>query len=216
MNRLVDLSMIPDETAKYAAHSDRSEVKLASAGINYTGVVFSVTLNSMAGTYLDLPGHIAETDDGIDMAAYPLDKLYRRRAVVIHLNRPDESGAVTAAELQTACPTKIHPGDALIVNALGATPWYGIAKRSVYLDHTAVKWIIDQGVELLVSDIFESRQLEGVFLALFKARIAAVCCAVNLHELDAPEVKLTLLPLPLKNVTQMPCRIIAELSDEKL
>ena len=61
MSRLVDLSMIPDESDKHAVQRNEPGVKLnwRLGGVTYTGVIFSLNLNSMAGIYLDLPGHIA-------------------------------------------------------------------------------------------------------------------------------------------------------------
>ena len=184
---------------------------MQSPGVEYTGVIYEFKMGSMAGTYIDFPGHIAETDDGQDAYNYPLEKLYCRRAAVIRLDRWDGSGGVTASELAAACPVKIQPGDALIVNALGDRQFYDIENRSVFFEMDAVEWIIEQGVELLVSDIYESQALLGVFLKLFKAGISTVCRPVNLHKLEDAEVKLTIMPLPLRGVTQIPCRLVAEL-----
>ncbi|MDD3117716.1 MAG: cyclase family protein, partial [Victivallales bacterium] len=175
MTQLIDLTFRPGGDARFGFEAVRRTVALQSPGTAYTGVIYDLSMSSMTGTYLDLPGHILETDDGVDAASYPLEALYRRPAVVIHLNREDGSGAVTAAELQAACPQPIRPGQALIINALGARPCHAIAERSVYLDRSAVAWIIASGIKLLVADVYESRQLDGVFLALFRAGIAVVC-----------------------------------------
>jgi kynurenine formamidase len=77
----------------------------------------------------------------------------------------------------------------------------------------AVEWIIGQGVELLVSDIYESKALAGVFYKLFKAGISTVCNPVNMDQLTVPEVKLTVMSLPVRGVTQIPCRVVAEISE---
>jgi len=214
MQRIIDLTFPSCGDPSHRIDVIRSTIALHSPGTAYTGVVYELQASSMAGTYLDLPGHILETDDGVDIATYPLDRLYRRRAVVIRLHRTSESGPVTGAELQAACPVKIFPGDALIINALGTLRWDEIAGRSVYLSADAVEWIIASGIDLLFSDIYESRRLDGVFLALFRAGIATLCAPANLHELTAPEVKLTLLPLPVRGVTQIPCRVVAELEEK--
>jgi kynurenine formamidase len=189
--------------------TEEYRVKLESPGVKYTGVCYNFKVNSMASSYIDFPGHIAETDDGQDAANYPLEKLYRRNAKVIHLNCT--SGAVSAKDLADNCNCKINKGDALIINALGKLRFDEVPERSVYLDKSALKWIIEQGVELLISDIYESQKLEGVFYDLFKAGISTVCFPVNLDKLTQPEIKITLLPMPVKDVVQIPCRIIAEL-----
>jgi kynurenine formamidase len=209
--KIIDLTFEPGREPGGLFKATRNDVSLKSPGVEYTGVVYEFTMSSMAGTYLDLPGHIAETNDGQDAANYPLEKLYRRRAVVIRLDRQDNSGGVTATELARACQMKIRKGDALIVNALGNRQFYEINERSVFFELDAVEWIIEQGVELLVSDIYESKALAGVFYKLFQARISTVCLPVNLNRLTVLEIKLTVLPLPVRGVTQIPCRVVAEM-----
>lgn len=207
--KLIDLTSEPGKTAEGRLNVERRDLHLQSPGVEYTGVIYEFKMSSMAGTYIDFPGHIAETDDGRDAFNYPLEKLYRRRAAVIRLDR--RVGGVTASELAAACPVKIRSGDALIVNALGDRQFYEVGHRSVFFEMDAVEWIIEQGVELLVSDIYESQALLGVFLKLFKAGISTVCCPVDLDKLEGAEVKLTLMPLPVRGVTQIPCRLVAEI-----
>ena len=209
--KLIDLTFEPGRAPGGFLKTERKDICLKSPGVEYTGVVYEFTMSSMAGSYLDLPGHIAETADGRDAANYPLEKLYRRRAVVIRLDRTDDSGGVTATELADACQAEIRTGDALIVNALGNRQFYEISERSVFFEQNAVEWIIAQKVELLVSDIYESRALAGVFYQLFQAGISTVCFPVNLDKLKVPEIKLTVMPLPVRGVTQIPCRVVAEI-----
>ena len=189
--------------------SEEYNLDLKSPGIKYTGVCYDFKMNSMAGTYIDFPGHIAETDDGQNAKNYPLEKLYRRSAKVIHMNRTE--GAVTAKDLADNCPCKPNKGDALIINALGKLRFDEVPERSVYLDKSAVDWIVVQGVELLISDIYESTELTGVFYYLFEAGISTICYPVNMDKLIPPEVKITILPLPIGGVVQIPCRVIAEI-----
>ena len=166
---------------------------------------------SMAGTYIDFPTHIRQTDDGSDAANYPPERLYRVEATVIRLDRADGSGAVHADELQRAAHLAAACG-ALILNALGARRFDEIEERSVWLAADAVQWIVAQGVHLLVSDVYESNaDPQDVFLHLFRAGVATVCCPVNLHQLDAPRVRVTALPLRFPGATQIPCRLVAEL-----
>jgi kynurenine formamidase len=209
---IIDLTFEPGRAPGGFFKAQRKDVRLKSPGAEYTGAVYEFTMSSMAGTYLDLPGHIAEINDGQDAANYPLEKLYRRRAVVIRLDRPDDSGGVAAAELANACQIEIRPGDALIVNALGNRQFYEINERSVFFGQDAVEWIIAKQVELLVSDIYESTALIGVFYKLFQAGISTVCFPVNLNKLAVPEIKLTVMPLPIPGITQIPCRVVAEIS----
>jgi kynurenine formamidase len=174
-------------------------------------MVYHYRHNSMAGTYIDFPGHIKETDDGLDAIGYPLEKLYRVEAAVIHLDRESGSGRIGASELVAACPQAPGAG-ALILNALGARRFDAIVDRSVYLGKDAVQWIIDRGFHLLVSDVFESNSdPQQVFNLLFAHGVSTVCCPINLDKLRQPIVTLTALPLRFAKATQLPCRVIAEL-----
>ncbi len=207
MSTRVDLTLsIPAQPADGTAVVTPEELRIQ----NYTGMVYHFRHDSMAGTYIDFPGHIKETADGFDAANYPMGKLFRVEATVIHLDRAGGSGAVTAAELAAACP-KPFRGQALVLNALGARRFDAIESRSVWLGRDARRWIIERNIHLLVSDIYESKTLEGVFLDLFGAGITTVCLPINLSALTTPYVRLTALPVRFETVTQLPCRVVAEL-----
>ena len=164
---------------------------------------------AIMGTYIDFPGHILRTDDGMHAENYRLEGLYRVDATVIHLDKADGSGGVSAEELREACPGPVSDG-ALVVNALGKRRFDEIERGTVYLEQDTVGWIVDTGVHLLVSDVYEAAEPRGVFLDLFGNGISAVCCFINLDLLTAPRVKLT-VPMPrYPGVTQVPCRVVAE------
>lgn len=176
----------------------------------YTARVHYLSHWGMAGTYIDFPGHIVETDDGDDASSVPAEKLFRLEAGVVRLDRASGSGRVSADELAAAGP-KPASGQALIVNALGPRRFDEIELRSVYFGSDAVRWIIDTGVHLLVSDIYESDvDPQGVFPALFANGIYTVCCPINLHRISRPVVRVTALPLRVATATQLPCRVVVE------
>lgn len=209
--KIIDLSLpVMEQEGCEGFSSVLKEKIISSNGIQYTGMIYDLTMGSMAGTYIDFPGHIKETDDGFDALNYPVEKLYRVESAVIHLDRENNSGAVTADNLKAAYGKNKISGKALIINALGRKRFSEMDDRSVYLSPDAVKWIIESGIHLLVSDIYESRKLHGVFYDLFKAEISTVCCPVNLHLIDSPHCRLSVFAPPLKGITQLPCRAIAE------
>ncbi|MBN1671028.1 MAG: cyclase family protein [Kiritimatiellae bacterium] len=208
--KIVDLTLPVPETENGTATARLEERPIRMGAVAYTGMVYRFTHGSMAGTYIDFPGHIKETDDGADALNYALERLYRVRASVIRLDRQSGSGKISAGELAAACSESVS-GGALILNALGARRFDAIAERSVYLGKDAVEWIIGRGVHLLISDVYESNaDPQGVFQDLFAAGVSTVCCPVNLHELPAPAVTVTALPLRFARVTQLPCRVLAE------
>lgn len=187
-------------------------VPLRSGNTAYTGVIYDYAFDSMQSTYIDFPGHIAETDDAVRADNAPISELYRRPADVIRLDFADGEGAVSASDLASAAPAPDakKPANTLIINALGNKNPRDISERSVYLDESAVRWIIDRGYRLLVSDIYESRALHGVFKMLFAHGVTTVCEPVNLFLLTSPRVWLSAIPCPIPDATQIPCRLLAE------
>ena len=185
------------------------EVPLKSAQTAYTGMVYDFEFNSMDGSYLDLPGHIRETDDGQRADNVSAAEFYRIPCSVIRLDRKSGSGAVSAAELEAAFGGRVST-PALMINALGTLDPDQIEERSVWLDFSALDWMISCGVRLLVSDIFESQALDGVFLKLFEAGVSTVCEPRGMSRIRTKTVELTVLFPRFPGLTQIPCRILAE------
>jgi kynurenine formamidase len=207
--RLIDLTYsIPAEEDGHPTVTP-VERPLDLDGVPCTALLYEFTHGGMVGSYLDLPGHVRETDDGLTAATYPLEKLYEVPAVVAHLPRAGAPGKITAAELQAACPV-LPQGGALVVHALGPQSfWEMDPGQSVALTREACQWMGERGLHLLVSDVYEHRtEKEGVFLHLFRAGIATVCLPVNLGELP-DRVKLTVLAPRYPLATQFPCRVVA-------
>ncbi len=207
---IVDLTRRAENTSR-TCKAALTEVPLRSEHTSYTGMIYRLDMDSMFGTYIDFPGHIRETDDGTDAANFPVETLYRAKASVIHLDRAGGSGGVSGAELEAAFGGKTHT-PVLIVNAIGAHDQTdpAVPIRTVWFDFSALDWMIANKVRVLVSDIYESRALHGVFQVLFKAGITTVCEPANLHLVTARECRLTVLFPPVPGVKQIPCRVIAE------
>ncbi len=186
---------------------DAADVPLISDATRYTGVIYQLHLDSMCSTYIDLPGHIRETDDGRTAESADIGQFFRMPAHVVHLSRQSGSGAVTGTELSAG-----HDGlktECLVVNALGKLDATDIDERTVWLDNTAIDWILSTGCRVLISDIYESRRLEGVFQRLFKAGVSTICLPVNLFKLKEIAT-ITALFCPVPKMTQIPCRVLAE------
>lgn len=211
MAKLIDLTFAVPKTESGHDTVVLEECRIERGRDAFTALVYSFAHGSMAGSYIDFPGHIKKTNDGMHAGNYPIEKLFRVKTTVIHLDRASGSGGVSPEELTAACPTPIS-GGALVLNALGKRRHDSIVERSVYLEKAAVAWIIETRIHLLVSDIYESNNHpQDVFQDLFGAGISTVCCPINLHKLAKPTARVTVLPLRVPNVTQLPCRIVAEL-----
>ena len=182
-------------------------VPLKSDKTEYTGVVYNVSSSTMMGSYIDFPGHIAETDDGVNGANFDLAEFTNIPAAVFHLNRT-QPGGISAADLEKAFGG-VPDTPAVIINGLGEKGSFDIPPRSIYLTLDAVEWLKKTPCKLLVSDVYESTALEGVFLQLFAGGIATVCEPANLHKLPDGIVKLTVLFSKMP-ITQIPCALVAE------
>ena len=128
---------------------------------------------------------------------------------MIRLERTSGSGAVSGAELEQAFGGRVNT-PALMINALGTLEPCDIEQRSVWLDFSALDWMISCGIRLLVSDIFESQTLDGVFLKLFQAGISTVCEPRGMSRIRSKQVELTVLFPKFPSLTQIPCRVLAD------
>ena len=188
------------------------EVHLKSQNTEYTGMVWNIQTDTMVGTYLDFAGHIKETDDGVRADNADVAGFFRQPATLIRLAKQDREGAVCAQELRAANGGSDRTLPFLIVNALaaGLDP-HDIEGRSVYFDDSAVQWIIDSGCKVLISDIYESQALEGVFLKLFSHGVSTVCEPVNLWKLKG--TPLVTVSFPMMPTSQVPVSLVAEVED---
>ena len=209
-----------DLTRPFASENDypwqleTREVPLKSQNTAYTGVIHELRCSSMCGTYIDFPGHILESADGVDAASCPAERFWRLPAAVARLDRTGCPGGVTAEELSAAFGASAVPvaeASCLVVNALGPTDvWNRPDVRGVWLEMDAVEWIVASGCRLLVSDIYESNRLDGVFKRLFSAGVSTVCYPMGLHRLPVAPIAVSVLFPRVPGMVQIPCRLIAE------
>lgn len=99
--KLIDLTLPTDVSA------EPQKVPLKLPEETVTGMVYNFSHNSMAGSYIDFPGHLVETGDGIDAGNYPIEDLFQIPTWVIHLDRQNGSGGVTSSELKSVLGDKL-------------------------------------------------------------------------------------------------------------
>ena len=193
------------------AHIYLERLPLKSPSTRYTGMIYHFNHGSMETTYLDLPGHIAETDDGATAKNCDLRDYYRRKAIVLRIDTPEGEYGITPEDLEKARSGRAWQ-EWVVINALGGKDDGYQPARKIYLTLEAVDHLIKNGVKLLVSDAWESRRLDGVFLRFFAAGVSAVCNVINLEQLPAEgEILLTLSFPPYPgDVTQIPASLMAE------
>ena len=195
------------------AHIFTERIPLKSDRTAYTGMVYHYRHGSMETTYLDLPGHIAETDDGQNAQNFDLLSYYRQKALLLRITPPADEYGITPADLDKALAGREWQ-KWIVINALGNRADGYQPARKIYLTLEAVDHLIKNGVKLLFSDSWESPRLDGVFLRLFDSGVSAVCNLVNLNKLPADKeflLTLNFLPYP-GGVTQIPATVIAEIN----
>lgn len=194
------------------AHILTERRPLKSPSTAYTGMIYHFRYGSMATSYLDLPGHIAETDDGRDAKNCLLTDFYRRPASLLRINVPAEEYGITPDDLEKARNGRPWQ-EWMVINALGDCADGHQPSRKIYLTLESVDHLIRNGVKVLFSDSWESVRLDGVFLQLFDAGVSAVCNLVNLNKLPGDrEFLLTVSFVPYPGqVTQIPATVIAEI-----
>ena len=190
-------------------------VPLKSEKTAYTGMVYHFNYGSMATSYLDLPGHIAETDDGCCAVKLDPGEWYRQPAGLIRITaRPGAEFAIRPEDVERAMEGRTwHPW--MVLHALGGRTDSEKPIRMTYLAMETVDLLIAKGVKVMLGDAWESRRLEGVFLRLFGRGVSTVCNLVNLDKLpDDREFRITLGFLPYAgSVTQIPCSVLAEFEE---
>lgn len=207
---IIDLTLPLDKGPDGTCVINRSEKKVTSLHKSYTAALFDVRISSMAGTYIDFPGHIHETDDGADAGNAPVENFFRLATAVIHLDRQSGSGGISARELADNVSADVHECRALIINGIGKRTYSDVDDRSVFLLKDAADWIVSTRCRLVVSDVYESREIQGIFNILFSAGICTVCRPANLFKITDACVLTSVVVLPLQGVTQCTCRVFAE------
>ena len=218
--RIVDLTMPIPLTQKERTHplADLHDVTtictriwpIGAASTAYHAQVHYFQHWGMSGTYIDFPGHIMETDNGMDAGSTPGHDLYRVPALVLRPTPAPDDRKITATMLRSTLP--IDTGEpAVIINALGDLRYDEIPERSIYLSQCAAQWLADRNTRLLISDVYESTvDPQNVFPILFRNGVVTVCYPDRLSGIGSERVRVTALPNRFPGATQLPCRLIVE------
>ncbi len=199
---------IIDLTQKITKDFRTDIVNIVLSGSKYHAFVHQFHLSSMAGTYIDFPGHIKEFDNGFDSSNYPVEKLFMVDATVIKLNRSGKQREIHSEELEAAGVALDTP--AVIVDA----GWNALKEKNqdeiYFFEKDAITWFISKNIYLFVSDVYENhKDPRGIFVEFFRKGILTICNPANLEKITASKVKLCIFPLRIPGATQVPCRIIA-------
>lgn len=170
---------------------------------------------TLAGTYLETGKHLFKDVPSIDQI--PPERLFVHAAVVHIPKEPAEH--ITVEELEAA-NLELEPGDALLVDTGWDRYWWDngeiFVMQSPHFERAAMEWIVDHGVTILGGDMpcFDDpigEQAQGVNTPLFESGALILAPLVNLGQVAAPRVHLTVLPIPLNGACGAPCRAIVTL-----
>lgn len=202
--RIIDLTAEIPETGK------RSVVKIPMPDGNcYKGVIYDFSLSSMAGTYLDFPGHIEEFDDGKDAVNYPLKKLFLVETTVIRLKRKGLPREIDGRELEGAGVAVKTPGLLIKVDDWNLSAPQEIVQAPFY-GKSAIRWVVSKKINLFISNVYENHvDRQGIFVEFFRAGITCVCIPANLDRITRERIKICAVPLKIPGAVQSPCRLLA-------
>ena len=180
-------------------------------GKEYLGLCTGFSSCSSSGSYIDFPGHIDITENGVNAGTVDILEYYRRKAYLV---RPElnAAGGITAQALQDAC--KDMPGDVkiLIVDGCRLQEDIDPAAGQSYFELETADVLADMHLTCLVADSYEKKNYEGVFYQFFQRGLPCVCAPCKLWLLPEKTVfTLSVIFLPVNGAVQTPCRLIAEL-----
>lgn len=205
--RIIDCTLAIPEEQNGRPTIKNYGVTVPSGSRTYHAICHTIEMDGMSGTYLDFPGHIRETDDGHDAGSVEMEQFYLLETTVIRLNRQGRPPEITRLELeQTGTPVR---GSALIIHALGEQNFLDFPKEAdmPYFGESTFDWITATGIRLFASDVYEKQgDARGIFPALFRVGIAAVCHPVHLSAVPAPYTHCCAIFNRHPGAVQIPCR----------
>lgn len=175
-----------------------------------------VVLGSHTGTHMDAPAHFIE--GGLTIDKVPLDIL-TGPAKVIDMTHKGSLSKITVDDLKN-CGIKLEKGDRIIIK----TGWYKNWGTKKYFKEypcftsEAGKWLVQKEIALLALDTpspddpqakLEFGEISPLHYIFLNNGIILVEYLTNTTRLNG-NVKLTALPLKLKEGDGFPARVIAE------
>jgi arylformamidase len=178
-------------------------------------IVRGVHMRLHAGSHVDAPSHMVK--GGKDLEQLPIET-FMGDAVVADLTHRVPGGAVTVEDLEHAVGDRLEAGDRLLLRSDcnndydgGSDAWQ---KRSPYLRHAAVHWLIDKGVSVVGFDFYHGADEPGSNVGAYTARklqeagIVTMPYLKNLDQIRKPRVTLLALPLKMIGVEASPVRAV--------
>ena len=160
---------------------------------------YDLEIKSHTGTYFETSSHVFR--NGKDTDQIPLEELVLP-GVCIKVT--EEKKCIDADDLELLCGS-IEPNRALLVDVGKDT--------QKYFSRCAASWMAEKQVALMGSNTtcYDTGFVKptGFFVELFQAEIPIIAVITNLNLLPETGFTLIVLPLRIKGVCTVPCRVIA-------
>lgn len=177
---------------------------------------WSITLNSLHGTYLETSAHMLE--HGVTVDQVPLADLFKP-AAICHVPDKQPRQLITAADLQAYCPP-IQAGDALLIDCGWGRMWNqpGFVADCPNYARDALQWILDQPITLIGVDVpcIEPYDADATMEEDVGSLLGPICekglillaPVAHLHDVRSDRGRLIAFPLAVRGVSSAPCRAV--------
>lgn len=206
----------PEPMGKVLKGFRLSEIEHGSG--RYTVELFD-NMKAQTGTYIESPGRYLEGNP-YTVFDIPVEKLYKMDAYVLYV--PYESMAekdgkrfLSLDDLKHAVPdnTPIKEGAAILIGTGYGDRWKDtdFFQRSWFFKREAMECILAMKPYLLGTDSAEwenPKNPEGIFRIFFPADVLILAPCINLEKIHGFHVKLTVLPLKVREAYICPVRAV--------
>ena len=175
--------------------------------------VQSIRFNNHIGTHLDGPSHFIE--GGMTVDEIPLESLIGR-AVILDFTHKGKNDLITKEDLQ-AHEYLIPPGSRVLIK----TGWDVNFTSEAYFENfpcltrEAAEYLVHISIRLLGTDTPSPSPLDDpgqtIHQSLLAAGIVILESLKNLSLIDRNQCQIIVLPLPIKDFSGAPCRVVAVL-----
>ena len=175
--------------------------------------VQSIRFSNHIGTHLDAPSHFIE--GGVTVEEIPLESLIGR-AVILDFTCKGKNDRVTIEDLQ-AHEYLMPPGSRVLIKMGWDVNFTSEAYFENFpcLTREAAEYLVHRRIRLLGTDTPSPSPLadpgEIIHKTLLAAGIVIVESLKNLTLIDRNQCKIIVLPLPIKDFSGAPCRVVAVL-----
>ena len=211
MSRYIDLTHRIEENMQVFPGDPAVEIREVMTLGKDICTVQSIRFNNHVGTHLDAPSHFIE--GGMTADQIPLDTLIGT-AVILDFTNKGKNDLITEKDLHPY-EKRIHPGSRVLIK----TGWDVHFTSGAFYEHfpcltqEAAEFLVSLEIGLLGMDTPSPSPLDDPYQAIHKTLLGAGIVLLegikNLTLLDRDECQLIVLPLPVKNFSGAPCRVVA-------